>query len=49
MAQSRSLPHEGVQEPLEICEVAEEGKARLRQPSDSENAHLSTRVTLSGN
>jgi serine/threonine protein kinase len=29
----------GVEEPLEICEVGEEGKARLRQPPDSEKAH----------
>ena len=29
----------GVEEPLEICEVGEEGKGRLRQPPDSEKAH----------
>jgi class 3 adenylate cyclase/tetratricopeptide (TPR) repeat protein/tRNA A-37 threonylcarbamoyl transferase component Bud32 len=29
----------GVEESLEICEVGEEGKARLRQPPDSEKAH----------
>ena len=29
----------GVEEPLEICEVGEAGKARLRQPPDSEKAH----------
>jgi hypothetical protein len=29
----------GVEEPLEICEVGEEGRARLRQPPDSEKAH----------
>jgi hypothetical protein len=29
----------GVEETLEICEVGEEGKARLRQPPDSEKAH----------
>jgi hypothetical protein len=29
----------GVEEPLEICEVGEEGKARLRQPLDSVKAH----------
>jgi hypothetical protein len=29
----------GVEEPIEICEVGEEGKARLRQPPDSEKAH----------
>jgi serine/threonine protein kinase len=29
----------GVEEPLEICEVGEEDKARLRQPPDSEKAH----------
>jgi len=29
----------GVEEPLEICEVGEEGKARLRQPPNSEKAH----------
>jgi class 3 adenylate cyclase/tRNA A-37 threonylcarbamoyl transferase component Bud32 len=29
----------GVEEPLDICEVGEEGKARLRQPPDSEKAH----------
>ena len=32
----------GVEEPLEICEVGEEGKARLRQPPDSEKAHRFT-------
>jgi class 3 adenylate cyclase len=29
----------GVEDPLEICEVGEEGKARLRQPPDSEKAY----------
>jgi len=29
----------GVEEPLEICEVGETDKARLRQPPDSEKAH----------
>jgi hypothetical protein len=31
LAQSRPYPMNGVEEPLEICEVGEEGKARLRQ------------------
>jgi class 3 adenylate cyclase len=35
----------GVEEPLEICEVGEEGKARLRQPPDSEKAHRSCPLT----
>ena len=29
----------GVEEPLEICEVGEQDKARLKQPADSEKAH----------
>jgi len=29
----------GVEEPLEICEVGEAGKARLKQPPDSEKAY----------
>jgi eukaryotic-like serine/threonine-protein kinase len=29
----------GLDEPIEICEVGEEGKAKLKQPGDTEKAH----------